>query len=173
VKVHGPAPVLGPEVVVGGGTERVVQQTRGHRGPPRALFCSFPCSPDVLLCAHLLGAAGPSGRLPCQSPPVPGSSCKISRRAAEFAEKSAQLAEPSAALRLCEKILFVRGVVPRPRCSLTGMICTYIYLQMNRHGRGRPTTFPYPVPPAGSRRAKPALFTFPGEIGVDAPSNSA
>jgi len=40
------------------------------------------------------------------------------------------LAEPSAALRLCEKILFVRGVVPRPRCSLTGMICTQIGLAL-------------------------------------------
>jgi len=70
------------------------------------------------------GAAGPSGRIHCQSPPAPGSSCKISRRAAESAEKSAPLAEPSAARRLCEKILFVRGVVPRPRCSLTRMLCT-------------------------------------------------
>ncbi|MDY0059703.1 MAG: hypothetical protein RBU45_07845 [Myxococcota bacterium] len=33
-------------------------------------------------------------------------------------------------LRLCEKILFVRGVVPRPRCSLTGMIGTQIGLAL-------------------------------------------
>jgi len=79
VKVHSTAPVLGPEVVVGGSTERVVQQTRGHRGLQGRRFATSLVAPM-------------------------SSSAHFS-------------------------------------------------LQMNRHGRGHLTTFPYPVPPAGSRRA--------------------